>query len=184
MRIANWFRPSPVQSAAGTLYQHIVERARDPAFYGAYGVPDSLDGRFEMLALHAFVVMHRLKRDGAATASLAQALFDTMFADLDRSLREIGVSDLAVGKRIKEMARGFYGRSAAYAGGIAGDPAALEQALARNVYGTAAPPPRPVLQALAEYLCRANAAFETLSTTALGEARDLPWPAIAPIAGV
>ncbi|MEJ0067455.1 MAG: ubiquinol-cytochrome C chaperone family protein [Pseudomonadota bacterium] len=108
-----------MQASAGVLYAQLIEQARTPAFYGALGVPDSLDGRYEMIALHAFIALRRLRRDGGATETFAQALFDAMFADMDRSLREIGVSDLSVGKRVKEMARGLYGRIAAYEAGIA-----------------------------------------------------------------
>jgi cytochrome b pre-mRNA-processing protein 3 len=103
-----------------------------------------------MIALHMFVVLHRLKGEGAADM-LGQALFDTMFADMDRSLREMGVSDLSVGRHVKNMAKGFYGRVAAYESGLA-DPtdAALAEAVRRNVYGTVQTPPDP--QPLAAYL--------------------------------
>jgi cytochrome b pre-mRNA-processing protein 3 len=182
MRFAHWFRPSPAHSGARLLYAQLVEQARAPMFYAAYGVPDSLDGRYEMLALHAFVVLRRLKRDDAPTGALAQALFDAMFADMDRSLREIGVSDLAVGKRVKEMARGLYGRIAAYEGGLAdgvtaaGDP--LAGALARNVYGTVAPPSAAVLDALARYVRQALERLEGVPANRLGTEAPLPWPPV------
>jgi cytochrome b pre-mRNA-processing protein 3 len=125
---------------AATLkaYGQIVERARDPALYRAWGVPDTLDGRFEVLALHAFLVLNRLKREAGTTADFAQTLFDTMFADLDSALREMGAGDLGVGPRIKAMARGFYGRIAAYEEGL-GDETKLAAALRRNLFGTTAP---------------------------------------------
>jgi len=182
MRFAHWFRPSPAQSGARLLYAQLVEQARAPAFYAAYGVPDSLDGRYEMLALHAFVALRRLKRDEGPAGGLAQAVFDTMFADMDRSLREIGVSDMSVGKRIKEMARGLYGRIAAYEGGLAdgvtpsGD--ALAGALARNVFGTIAPPPADVLEALARYVRQALERLDGVPAKSLGTEIPLPWPAI------
>jgi cytochrome b pre-mRNA-processing protein 3 len=183
MRFARWFRPSPVQVTASALYAQLTDQARTPVFYRAFGVPDSLDGRYEMVALHAFITLRRLRRDGAATEALAQALFDAMFADMDRSLREIGVSDLSVGKRIKEMARGLYGRIAAYESALAAEPGAaagddpLAAALARNVYGTVAPPAGPVLAALARYVREAAARLDRVSTAALSAA-PLPWPAI------
>jgi len=136
-------------------YGAIVDRARHPAFFLDGGVPDTLDGRFELLALHAFLVLNRLKRDGAANADFAQALFDTMFGDLDQSLREMGAGDLGVGRRVKVMARGFYGRLAAYERGL-GEPATLADALRRNLYGTVQPSDAQ-LDAAAAYL-RAQAA--------------------------
>jgi len=182
MRFAHWFRPSPAHNGARLLYAQLVDQARMPAFYAAYGVPDSLDGRYEMLALHAFVALRRLKRDAGATGALAQALFDAMFADMDRSLREIGVGDLAVGKRVKEMARGLYGRIAAYEGGLAdgmtpaGD--GLAGALARNVYGTVAAPPAGAIEALARYVRQALERLDSVPLDRLGSEAPLPWPAV------
>ena len=181
--MASWFRRSPDDAGATRLYGALVAQARAAAFYRDYGVPDSLDGRYEMLALHMVLALRRLKRHGArdGASSLAQALFDAMFADMDRSLREIGVGDLSVGPRVKEMARGLYGRIAAYEAGIADDGAALEQALARNVYGTAPSPPRPTLAALAAYVRAAAERLDAVPARELG-ATTLPWPAIPALA--
>ena len=125
------------RSAALAAYARIVERAREPAFYERWGVPDTLDGRFEMLALHAFLVLNRLKREPGEAAAFAQELFDTMFADLDSALREMGAGDLGVGRRVQVMAKGLYGRIAAYERGL-GDEAEMLAALRRNLFGTAA----------------------------------------------
>ena len=128
------------QEQAYGLYARAVAQARDPAFYDAMGVPDTVDGRFEMIALHVYLILRRLKPEGADAADLSQALFDAMFEDMDRSLREMGVGDLSVGKRVKAMARGFYGRIKAYDEGLAAeDPAVLAEAMRRNLYGTGAP---------------------------------------------
>jgi cytochrome b pre-mRNA-processing protein 3 len=135
--LASLFRPTPRRLAVHAAYGQIVERARLPLFYTEWGVPDTLDGRFELLALHAFLVLHRLKREHDVTQRFAQALFDAMFADLDRALREMGAGDLGIGRRIKAMATGFYGRIAAYEKGLEDEPA-LRAALERNLYGTAA----------------------------------------------
>lgn len=121
-----------------TAYGRIVEAARAPVFFARWGVPDTVDGRFETLALHGFLVLNRLKSEPAAKG-FAQDLFDAMFADLDRSVREMGATDLGVGRYVKEMARGFYGRIAAYEAGLAAADGALEAALTRNLYGTVAP---------------------------------------------
>ena len=137
------------------LYGAIVAQARHPVFYRDFGVPDTVDGRFEMIALHVFLVLHRLKAE-PGTEDFRQALFDTMFADMDRSLREMGVSDLSVGRHVKNMAKGLYGRIAAYEGGLAdAQDAALGEAIRRNVYGTL--PASPDVRPLIAYL-RANAA--------------------------
>jgi cytochrome b pre-mRNA-processing protein 3 len=107
--------------AARALYERAVAQARQPGFYTALGVPDSLDGRFDLVAVHVFLLLYRLKRERAAAAPLAQCLFDVMFDDMDESLRELGVGDLGVGWRVKAMAKALYGRLAAYEAGLAGD---------------------------------------------------------------
>jgi len=158
MPLASLFRRNPHRAPAHALYGAIVARARDPAFFLALSVPDTLDGRFELIALHAFLVLNRLKADHAATAALGQELFDTMFADLDRGLREMGAGDLGVGRRVKEMAKGFYGRIVAYDQGLAEADDALAAALRRNLYGTVAPPEEAVV-AMARYARREAAAL-------------------------
>jgi cytochrome b pre-mRNA-processing protein 3 len=152
------FRPKAQTMAAERLYAALVAQARVPAFYQDGQVPDSLDGRFELIALHAFLVLRRLRAEGAAGADLAQRVFDLMFIDMDESLREIGVGDLSVGKRVKAMAKAFYGRVAAYEAALA-DPAPgpLEQSLARNLYGTLSDRLGLPLGAMGRYLRQAAA---------------------------
>ena len=130
-------RPSQERDAAAALYRAVIAQAREPAFYARFGVPDSVDGRFEMIALHMFGLLHRLKQEPDA-AALSQELFDIMFVDMDRSLREMGVGDLGVGRRVRAMAEGLYGRMAAYESGLAAGDAELAAAVRRNVYGTIA----------------------------------------------
>lgn len=125
-----------VCDAADLAYRRVVEQARRPIFFTEYGVPDTLDGRFELVCLHAFLYLHRLKTEGPEAGRVCQSFFDRMFADFDRALREMGIGDLSVGKHIKRMARAFYGRIRAYEEGLAGDDGALGAALARNVFGT------------------------------------------------
>lgn len=144
MPLNRFFRRDPQQIAARVLYDRIVSQARHPAFYTDYGVPDSLDGRFDLIVLHCFLVLHRLKRNGRESEDAAQSLIDTLFLDMDSSLRELGVGDLGVSRRVKRMAEGFYGRISAYETGLSdtahgvGDAVGgmLEAALARNLYGT------------------------------------------------
>lgn len=125
--------------AARALYEGIVAQARLPVFYAVFNVPDTVEGRFDLIVLHAFLVMRRLGLETGPLAEEArvtsQALFDLMFADFDQNLREMGVSDLAVGRKVKGLAEAFYGRVAAYDAALAAtrdDP--LPPALERNLY--------------------------------------------------
>lgn len=151
------FRSRREDDRAAGLYSAIVKRARETVFYTHFAVPDTPEGRFDMIALHAFLVLWRLKADHPDTAALAQGLFDHMFADMDQNLREMGVGDLSVGPRVKKMAKAFYGRTAAYESGLDEDEEEMIQALRRNLYGNAAPQPREVT-AMARYV-RDQASF-------------------------
>jgi len=144
-------RQAAARKTAQALYKAAVARARDPVFYARHAVPDTLDGRFDMISLHVFLVLYRLKQEGDGTKALAQALFDTMFADMDENLRELGVGDLSVGRRVKTMAQALYGRIAAYQAALdSDDEGALADALQRNLYRGEAPPPAAVA-AIAAY---------------------------------
>ena len=136
MKLFSIFRPGPTRATAHHLHTALSEQARHPYCYVG-GVPDSLDGRFELIALHAFLVLRRLKQGGPSLVGLAQALFDVIFADLDQALRESGVGDMGVGKRVKTMASGLLGRIEAYDRGVAQPAPALEGALRRNLLATA-----------------------------------------------
>ncbi|MDJ0937634.1 MAG: ubiquinol-cytochrome C chaperone family protein [Kiloniellales bacterium] len=151
--MGSFFGRPPGAEAATALYEAVVAQARQPAFYLRCGLPDSLDGRFEMIALHSFIVLRRLRGLGEAADEVAQVFVDTLVLDLDRSLREMGVGDLGVGKRVKRMAAGFHGRITAYDQGLASGPEELEAALRRNVFGTTSPEPWQV-SAMAAYLRR------------------------------
>lgn len=150
------------------LYDRIVSQAREPHFFAVLGVPDTLDGRFESIALHMFLVMNRLKGQGEQAAILSQALFDRMFADMDRGLRETGVGDMSVGKHVRRMAEGFLGRVQAYEAGLAGR-APLAEALRRNLYGTVEPEPG-CIAAMAAYIGKqaAHLAAEPLAELLAG----------------
>lgn len=152
------FQTPKFETEARSLYRQIAERARRPILFTLYGVPDTIDGRFEMLCLHAYAVFHGLKGKGADADTLSQAVYDAMFADLDGSLRELGAADLGVGKRIKAMTEALNGRIQAYDRGFATSDAELEQAIRRNVYGTATPTDRQV-RWMAWYLRGIRAVF-------------------------
>ena len=116
------------------LYGYAVEMARNPLFFKEFGVSDTVDGRFDCLALCVSLIMRRLKALEAAGATLSQQLFDTMFADMDLTLREMGAGDIGVSKRVRIMAEAFTGRLNAYARALDDrDKAALAAALERNL---------------------------------------------------
>lgn len=165
--------------SARRLYDAVVKRARTPALYQRFRVPDTVDGRFDLVALHAFLILRRLKRDHARTARLAQALFDLMFADMDESLREMGVGDLSVGRRVKQMAKAFRGRVAAYAAGLDADgDTELAAALGRNLYRGGAVDV-DALAAMAAYVRHQAAALDAAPLEAL----IAGTVAFAPLAG-
>ncbi len=154
------FPGNPHEDAARALYVAVVEQARAPVFYARLGVPDSVDGRFELLLLHCFLAMRRLRGLEEQGAALSQTLFDTLIYDMDQSLRESGVGDLKVGPRLRQMAEAFYGRMKAYDAGLAAeDGGELEEALRRNLYGTLAEPAAEGPATIAAYLRRQEAAL-------------------------
>ena len=162
---------------AEDLYSTAVGQARNAAFYRELGVPDSLDGRFEMIAIHVFLLLHRLKDGGSNSAELSQALFDIFFADMDRNLREMGAGDLGVGRRVRRMAEGFSGRVRAYDAALLADQMPeLEAALRRNLYGTLPAPPAASITRMAQYLRAQSADLAAQSEASIlcGEVRFGP----------
>lgn len=134
MALFGLFRHPKRERAGFALYGHAVAAARAPFFYEALKVPDTLDGRFDLVGVHAFLAIRRLGRSGA-TAPFAQPVFDAMFSDMDITLREIGVGDMSIGKRVRAMWEAFHGRARSYGLALdAGDGAALTAALSRNVW--------------------------------------------------
>ena len=134
MLLKRLFSRSPRTSPVRSVYEAIVAQARQPDFYLSGGVADSLDGRYDMIVLHADAVMVHLQAGDEADKAFSQELIDELFRDMDRSLREMGVGDMGVGKRVKKMATVYYGRANAYAEGRMNGSAGLEGALLRNVY--------------------------------------------------
>ena len=160
------FRRNKIRDAAELAYRRVVEQARRPGFFTELGVPDTLDGRFEVICLHAFLYLRRIKNEPAPAAALGQRFFDTMFADFDRSLRELGTGDLSVGRQVKRMAEAFYGRIRAYEQGLTAEDAALAAALERNLYGTL-PVRAEQLAAMAAYSRREAASLADQPAAAL-----------------
>jgi len=164
------------ERAGFSLYSAAVAAARDPYLYQSLGVADTLDGRFDLVCLHAALLVRRLQREPAPGPALAQAVFDAMFSDMDVNLREMGVGDLSVGRRVRAMWEAFNGRAHAYTTALADpDPAALQAALQRNVWRGATPPPGS-MAALARLARAQGTALDAQDFAALaaGEARFLP----------
>jgi cytochrome b pre-mRNA-processing protein 3 len=168
------FRQKKSDETISGLYGAIVAQARDPAFYRDLGVADTAEGRFEMIVLHVFLVLHRLKEEPEEKRELGQALFGVLFLDLDRGLREMGVGDLKVPKRIRKMGESFYGRVKVYDEALASDDGlALQQAIARNVLGN----PGAETSAFAAYVRAASAELAILPFDRIARG-ELVFPAV------
>ncbi len=127
-------RCKTVKSRADRLYAAVVTRAREPVFFVTFGVPDTLDGRFDVLTLHAWAVLAHLKAE-PLQPPLAQAFVDRIFIGFDEALRELGAGDMGMGRRIKALADAFYGRLKAYdEAADSGTRQAMAEALTRNLY--------------------------------------------------
>ncbi len=155
---------------AARLEAQLVARAREPYFFRVLNVPDTMDGRFDLLALHGFLALERLKAVGMDAA--AQSLTDVIFVGFDEALREQGTGDIGMGRRMKAFANAFFGRLAAYAG--AHNDAMMAEALARNVWRGA--PVDAQAHALAGYVARARLALAEADIVS-GELNFGPLPA-------
>ena len=134
MNFRQWFKSEAPHAEVRGVYDAIVAQARQPALYAILDVPDTVSGRFDMIVLHAFVVLERLRGGDAEADAFAQHLTDELFNDMDRSLREMGVGDLSVAKKVRRMAEVFHGRLKAYGEAARGSDDDFAAALRRNVY--------------------------------------------------
>lgn len=149
------FGRSPNKDVIDALYERIVAAARQEPFYSRWNVPDTPLGRFEMLSVHVFLFLER-SRGHAGLSDVAQELTDEFFKDVEHSLRELGIGDLGVPKRMKKLAKMFYGRAESYSAALAADDqAALAAALSRNIWPTEEP--RSEAAPLAAYVFEATA---------------------------
>jgi cytochrome b pre-mRNA-processing protein 3 len=123
---------APLRGTIEAIYGMIVTQAREPSFYRQLGVADTVNGRFDLLVLHLWIVLRRF-RSGEGATNISQALFDRFCEDMDANLREMGVGDLTVPKRMQAFGEAFYGRAAAYDAAFAAGDEALAQALGKNV---------------------------------------------------
>ncbi|MEO1067487.1 MAG: ubiquinol-cytochrome C chaperone family protein [Pseudomonadota bacterium] len=161
------------------VYDRLVAQARSPSFYADFGVADTLTGRFDMIVLHCFLYFYRIKGEDETVRTFGQEVFDTFIADMDHSLRELGVGYQAVPKRMKKMGEAFYGRTQAYDAAVEdGEPSTLEDAIARNLFPddeTASDP--ALVSGLARYVRTSLDLLEGKSTVdLLNGAFDFPQP--------
>lgn len=157
----------PQRKAEHKVYCEIVAQARQPVFFEAYAVPDTIDGRFDMIVLHAVLLFRRLRGEGETVARFAQNVFDLFFKDMDSALREMGVSDVRVPKKIKVMGEAFYGRADAYMTAMKeGDLEGLATALARNLYPEAETTPEGA-RALARYMMKSAETMDAQKSEAI-----------------
>jgi cytochrome b pre-mRNA-processing protein 3 len=175
------FRRDPQAATITALYGAIVAQARVPAFYLSFGVPDTPEGRFDLLVLHLALVCRRLGRaeteEQAAGRALSQAVFDMFCRDMDDNLREMGVGDLTVPKTMRKLGEAFYGRLDVYDRALgSADPAELTAALARNAQGPGAP--AAAAERLAAYVRAAAAHLDALPIAAFVAGKvNFPDPA-------
>ncbi len=175
MKLSRLFSPRPAVLAGRRLYAAAAAQARQPAFYAAMGAPDTVEGRFELYTLHLALILRRLKGQGPRAAETAQALFDAYVRGLDDALRDMGVGDLSVGKKMRRLGEAFYGRVRNYDEAISAlpDRAALEAIVGRTVLMDDA----IAAQAFADYAISAMAGLESQQLAALLEG-NVEWPQV------
>jgi cytochrome b pre-mRNA-processing protein 3 len=169
-----------------SLYGMIVAQARAEAFYTQFGVPDTVTGRFELLVLHAVLLLRRLERGSEPVRQLGQGVFDRFCADMDASMREWGVGDPSVPKKMMAVGEAFYGRQAAYMAAleVPGPAMPLSEALARNILGVPVHSCGPGLARLAHYVQVTARTLDALDEGALVAGVGLfPDPAEGSITG-
>jgi cytochrome b pre-mRNA-processing protein 3 len=136
--ILRLFRPTLQDRIIASLYGTIVAQARAPVFYRGYGVPDTVNGRFEMITLHCVLLLRHLAKRSRTHRDLGQRLFDRFCTDMDDSMREMGVGDLTVPRKMRRIGEAFYNRQRAYGAALAcSHDDVLAQMLERNVFAGA-----------------------------------------------
>jgi cytochrome b pre-mRNA-processing protein 3 len=160
------FKPKKNQDAVYAAYAAIVAQARQPEFYLSLQVPDTTVSRFENIVLHIFLLLHRLKIESKQDRDFGQQVFDLFFLDMDRSLREAGVGDVSVPKRVKKMAEAFFGRIKSYDEALSGEAElSLDAAIGRYLYPE--PPENKAL--LLHFAAYARASVEVLKGVSMAE---------------
>jgi cytochrome b pre-mRNA-processing protein 3 len=170
MLLDRLFRPRPARAIGQTLYQRVVDQSRTPALYADIGAPDTVEGRFEIYSLHVVLLLERLRGHGEEAAEVSQALFDTYVKSLDHALRELGVGDLSVGKKMRKLGEALFGRAKSYEAAFQALPATglLEALLVRTIFADADASGAPRLAAYVEAQ-RAHLASQELERLLAGE---------------
>ena len=154
---------NPYVQPARQVYAAILSHIRQPKFYKDYGVPDTFDGRFDLMLLHIFMILHRMLEDGQVEAeAFNQALFDVTFADMDQTLREMGIGDMGVPKHQRKMMKAFNGRMHAYEAALA--QGTLKDALRKNLYGTLENPDEQQISKMVETVERRLKFLKTMQS--------------------
>jgi cytochrome b pre-mRNA-processing protein 3 len=176
MKLSRLFSPRPAVAVGRRLYVSAATQARSPALYAVMGAPDTVEGRFELYSLHVALLLRRLKGQGPQAAETAQGLFDAYVAALDDALRDMGVGDLSMGKKMRKLGEAFYGRVKNYDEAFAAlpDKAPLAAIISRTVLmAESGADPAP----LTDYATAAMAQLESAPLGALLQG-DAPWPTI------
>ena len=176
MLLDRLFRPRPALAMGRALYAQVVEQARTPSLYLELGCPDTTEGRFEVYTLHLMLVLERLSGQGPEAAEVSQALFEVYLKRLDDALREMGVGDLSVGKKMRKLGEAFYGRVRNYDEAFAALPDAgpLAAIIGRTVLmAESGAETGPLVDYAAAAMARLQA--EPLDTLLQG---DASWPTI------
>ena len=174
--LARLFRSNPAKAAGRNLYDAVTHQARQPAFYAQLGAPDTVEGRFELYNLHVVLLLRRLRGEGPMASETSQELFDTYVSSLDDTLREMGVGDISVGKKMRKLGEAIYGRVRNFDASVGPDATEdLEALLTRTVY---AGKENVNAASLAAYVRRAMDTLAAQPLDAVLEGRP-DWPPIA-----
>ena len=161
--ILKLFRKSPTTEAVSAVYRAIVAQSRQPVFYAEWGVPDTVTGRFDMISLHLALLFRRLRREKRGGVAFSQSVFDLFFKDMDRSLRELGVTDLGVPKKIQKMSTAFFGLMTSLNEAMdRDDRPGVEAVLERNLFEPGQAPP---VDLLSNYLFAQSEQMNALSAS-------------------
>jgi cytochrome b pre-mRNA-processing protein 3 len=167
----NWFEPAPDRAKVAALYGRVMAAARNPAFFEKFTLPDNFETRFDLLVVHLFLVLTRLRREGQR--GFMRAVTEYMVDDLDRGLREMGVGDVGVAKRMKKLVSAFYGRVLAYEKAMAStDDKEILRVLDRNLFA-ACDTDLPRLIAMRAYLWEQQKYLAAVPLADLLEGREI-----------
>ncbi len=156
MVLQRLFRPRAARQTGAVLYEAVTRQARQPGLYADLGVPDTVEGRFELYNLHVLLLLNRLKGLGGEAGEVSQALFDAYVLSLDDALRDMGVGDLSVGKKMRKLGEAFYGRAKAYDSALSEESDALQALVGRTLFADA---PGGDIAAMVDYIRRTKAAL-------------------------